>query len=249
MAQINTKNDLGHPGAYVRQHVIPKEMTVTKVAAILGVGRPALSNFLNGKASLSPEMAKRLEETFEVDRKMLLDMQARFSRGQEAERGQSVAAGAYAPALAPIKARDIQCWPQDNIHARQELAALLRRLIHSTGRDLTPLSSIDRISQRAERLGHPRAVVALDLEEPVRVDRPAARARLLEPAQDAGDVGRVRVETADGALDFDLPLEGSEAVGAWDLAASPRRLRVDPGPICSVAWPPARPRRSCARSR
>ena len=137
MAQINTRQDEIHPGAYVKQHVIPRGMTVTKAAAVLGVGRPALSNFLNGKANLSSEMAKRLERTFGANRKTLLDMQARFSRGEEAARGESVAAGMYAPALAPIKARDIQNWAQGSIHARQELAALLRRLIHSTGRDLT----------------------------------------------------------------------------------------------------------------
>ena len=44
--------------------------------------------------------------------------------------------GMYAPALASIKAREIQNWAQ-NMRARQELPALLRRLIHSTGRDLT----------------------------------------------------------------------------------------------------------------
>ena len=136
MAKVNTKDDQIHPGAYVRQHVIPKGMTVTKAAKLLGVGRPALSNFLNGNADLSPEMALRLECTFGADRKTLLDMQARFSRGEEAARGESVAAGMYAPTLAPIKARDIQSWTQ-KISARQELGALLRRLVHTTGRDLT----------------------------------------------------------------------------------------------------------------
>ena len=137
MALIDTKNDQVHPGAYVRQHVIPKGTTVTKAAAILGVGRPALSNFLNGKAALSPEMALRLERAFGADRKTLLDLQIRFSRSEEAMHGQPVPAGAYAPALISIRTRDIQRWAQDNIHARQELAALLRRLIHSTGRNLT----------------------------------------------------------------------------------------------------------------
>lgn len=44
-----------HPGYYIRENVIPKGMSVTNAAKLLGVGRPALSNLLNGKASLSPE--------------------------------------------------------------------------------------------------------------------------------------------------------------------------------------------------
>ena len=39
-------------------------MSVKKAAELLGVGRPALSNLLNGHASLSAEMALRLEKAF-----------------------------------------------------------------------------------------------------------------------------------------------------------------------------------------
>ena len=51
--------------------------------------------------------------------------------------GQPVSAGAYAPELISIKAREIQSWAQDSIGARRKLPVLLRKLIHSTGRDLT----------------------------------------------------------------------------------------------------------------
>jgi addiction module HigA family antidote len=67
---------LGHPGSYVRQTIIPSGMSVKDAAKRLGIGRPALSNFLNGKSALSPEMAFRLEKAFGADRKQLLDMQA-----------------------------------------------------------------------------------------------------------------------------------------------------------------------------
>jgi plasmid maintenance system antidote protein VapI len=46
-----------HPGTYVRESIIPSGMSVTEAAKRLGIGRPALSNFLNGKSALSPEMA------------------------------------------------------------------------------------------------------------------------------------------------------------------------------------------------
>ncbi|MFX0561142.1 HigA family addiction module antitoxin [Tepidibacillus infernus] len=69
-----------HPGTYVRQTIIPSGMTVKAAAERLGIGRPALSNFLNGNSSLSPEMAVRLERAFGADRKQLLDMQPTTGR-------------------------------------------------------------------------------------------------------------------------------------------------------------------------
>ncbi len=134
MKRRKSHDDPPHPGSYVRQHIIPHGMTVTKAAELLGIGRPALSNFLNGKAALSQEMARRLERAFEADRQELLDLQARYDRRDEAVR-RPVVAGSHAPSLVQIGARDIEDWG-DRIAARQHLAALLRRLIHSTGRDL-----------------------------------------------------------------------------------------------------------------
>ena len=124
-----------HPGAYVRQNVIPKDMTVTKAAELLGIGRPALSNFLNGKAVLSREMASRIERTFGADIETLLDLQARYERRNEATR-RPVVAGRYASILVAIRAADIDGWSR-RIDARHKFAALLRGLIHTTGHELT----------------------------------------------------------------------------------------------------------------
>lgn len=124
-----------HPGTYVKQYVIPEKMTVTKAAEILGVGRPALSNFLNGKAALSSDMALRLERAFGADRGHLLDLQTKFANERANLQTQSVVTGTHAPALAKIRAHQIDNWA-NRIEARQELAALLRRLVHSTGQNL-----------------------------------------------------------------------------------------------------------------
>ncbi len=110
-------------------------MTVTKAAELLGVGRPALSNFLNGKAALSREMISRLERTFGADIETLLDLQARYERRNEATR-RPVVAGRYASILVAIRSADIDGWSR-RIDARHELAALLRGLVHTTGYDLT----------------------------------------------------------------------------------------------------------------
>ena len=124
-----------HPGPYVRQNVIPKDMTVTKAADLLGIGRPALSNFLNGKAALSREMASRIERTFGADIETLLDLQARYERHSEAAR-RPVVAGRYASILVSIRAADIVGWSR-RIDARHKFAALLRGLVHTTGHELT----------------------------------------------------------------------------------------------------------------
>ena len=74
---MNTNNNSAHPGPYVRGK-LPAELPVKEVAKRLGVGRPALSNFLNAKASLSREMAGRLAATFKLDADELLQMQAAY---------------------------------------------------------------------------------------------------------------------------------------------------------------------------
>lgn len=66
-----------HPGDFIRTEVIEDlGLSVTKAAEILGVRRATLSDLLNGRASLSPEMALRIEKAFTVSMDMLLRMQA-----------------------------------------------------------------------------------------------------------------------------------------------------------------------------
>ena len=124
-----------HPGEFIKDKVIPADLTVTKAAEILHVGRPALSNLLNGNSSLSLDMAVKLEKTFGANRQVLLEMQADFENHEQRAKERSITIGTYVPAFLAIKARQIHAWAEGNINARQLLAVLLRRLIHSTGRD------------------------------------------------------------------------------------------------------------------
>lgn len=136
MDRIKSRQDAIHPGAFVRRNVIPEGMTVTKAARLLGVGRPALSNFLNGNAELSPEMAVRLERAFGADSVELIELQARFNLNEETEEKESVVSGVYAPELAKIRTTHIHTWAAKK-KARHQLPALVRRLVHSTGLNLT----------------------------------------------------------------------------------------------------------------
>lgn len=54
-----------HPGSIVRQECIVKHgLSVTSAARVLGVDRQTLSNLLNARSGISPEMAIRLEKAF-----------------------------------------------------------------------------------------------------------------------------------------------------------------------------------------
>ncbi len=123
-------------GSFIRQHVLPPGMSVTDAAQRLGVGRPALSNLLNGKASLSPRMALRLEKAFGSDRQKLLDLQTSSDRDRHGDEDRAVGVRTYVPSFLAITARQIRDWAENNIKARQHLPVLLRRLVHSTGRNL-----------------------------------------------------------------------------------------------------------------
>ena len=127
---------LAHPGTYVRESIIPAGMSVKDAAKRLGVGRPALSNLLNGKSALSPEMAVRLEKAFGADRKRLLDMQAAYDRQERHAGEKEVAVRAFVPNFLTIKARQIEVWADSQIDARTHLPVFLRKLVHSTGKDL-----------------------------------------------------------------------------------------------------------------
>ena len=58
--------------------MILSKMSVTTGAKQLNMGRPALSNLLNAKSSLSADMATRLEKTFGCDQEEFLKLQSKL---------------------------------------------------------------------------------------------------------------------------------------------------------------------------
>jgi len=75
--------DPPHPGVFLKEEVIdPLDLTVTTASQILGVSRQALSKLLNGRASLSPEMALRFEKAFGLKMDTLLRMQTSYDIAQ-----------------------------------------------------------------------------------------------------------------------------------------------------------------------
>lgn len=130
-------NEVRHPGEHIKASIFPAKMSVTKAAELIGVGRPALSNLLNGKASLTAEMATRIEKAFGFPREQLLQMQAQYDAFRAKKKSIPATAKAYVPPFLAFKANDIEHWASHNITARSRFAVFLRTLVHSTGSKLT----------------------------------------------------------------------------------------------------------------
>jgi len=87
-----------HPGDFIRTEVLEDlGLSVTRAAQILGVRRATLSDLLNGHASLSPEMALRIEKAFDVSMDMLLKMQAWHDASQMRARAGEIDVQRYQP--------------------------------------------------------------------------------------------------------------------------------------------------------
>jgi antitoxin HigA-1 len=72
-----------HPGRIVRQECLePLGLTVTDAAKALGVSRNALSELLNERRGISPEMAIRLDKAFGGGADTWHHMQAAYEMAQ-----------------------------------------------------------------------------------------------------------------------------------------------------------------------
>jgi addiction module HigA family antidote len=90
-----------HPGLAVRSQCLePSGLSVTEGARVLGVTRQTLSNLINGKTGISPEMALRLAKAFGQTPAMWIGLQAEYDLAQILKREKSIRVQRYAPASA-----------------------------------------------------------------------------------------------------------------------------------------------------
>lgn len=72
-----------HAGDVIYWGIIePLDLSIAKAAEILGVRRATLSDVVNGKASLSPDLALRIEKAFGPSVDHLLRIQAAYDAAQ-----------------------------------------------------------------------------------------------------------------------------------------------------------------------
>lgn len=88
-----------HVGAFVREEILDElGLSVTRAAEILNVRRATLSDLVNEKSSLTPEMALRIEKAFDVSMDMLLKMQAWYDTVAMRRNADAIDVKRYSPA-------------------------------------------------------------------------------------------------------------------------------------------------------
>ena len=88
-----------HPGRSIKDACLdPLELTITEGAEVLGVARHTLSRVVNGQASVSPEMAIRLEKAFGGTADSWLRMQTAYDLAQVRSRSDQIQVERYEPA-------------------------------------------------------------------------------------------------------------------------------------------------------
>ena len=71
--------EFSHPGEILRIEIIEgRKLTIKKASELLGVTRATLSNILNGKASITPNTALRIETVFGGTAKFWLRLQSSY---------------------------------------------------------------------------------------------------------------------------------------------------------------------------
>jgi len=76
---MSVKRKPVHPGNVLKEDVLaPLAMTVTEAAEDLGVSRKALSELINEKSSLSPDMAIRIAKATDTSPESWLNMQSKL---------------------------------------------------------------------------------------------------------------------------------------------------------------------------
>ncbi len=80
-----------HPGEVVRQLCIePLSLSITEAAKGLGVSRTALSELLNGRRGISPEMAIRLSVAFGGSAESWITQQAQYDLWKAMQRADKI---------------------------------------------------------------------------------------------------------------------------------------------------------------
>ncbi len=87
---MNMKNP-SHPGALLREEWMrPLDLTVTATAKALGVSRQVLSDIVNERAGISPDMAIRIAKAFDSDAAFWLRLQTSYDLAHAQRRAKAI---------------------------------------------------------------------------------------------------------------------------------------------------------------
>ena len=95
-----------HPGVFIRSEILDElHLSISKAAEVLGVRRATLSDLVNEKATLSPEMALRIEKAFGVNMDTLLKMQTWFDTYMMREQADKIDVVPFKPMTSSSRSR------------------------------------------------------------------------------------------------------------------------------------------------
>jgi addiction module HigA family antidote len=88
--------DPPHPGETIREFCLePLGLSVTEAAKGLGVARKTLSELLNGRSGISPEMAIRLSKAFGGSPESWLTQQAHYDLWRVSRRADEIKVASF----------------------------------------------------------------------------------------------------------------------------------------------------------
>lgn len=93
---INIKIRPEHPGGFIKDWILPDDITITHAAKLLGVSRQSLDALINMRRALSPEMAMKIEAVFGGTASAMLNMQSDYDLYQ-AKKHQDSIIGSLSP--------------------------------------------------------------------------------------------------------------------------------------------------------
>ena len=78
-------------GEFIREEIfVPLDLSISAAAKVLKMRRPTLSDIVNGKARLTPDVALRIEKAFGVSMDLLLRMQTSYEVAKVRERAGAI---------------------------------------------------------------------------------------------------------------------------------------------------------------
>lgn len=87
-----------HVGSFIRTEILDElNFSIAKAAEVLDVRDAMLSDLVNEKAGLTPEMALRIEKAFGVSMDMLLKMQAWYDTVNMRQHADEISVQRYIP--------------------------------------------------------------------------------------------------------------------------------------------------------
>jgi HTH-type transcriptional regulator/antitoxin HigA len=183
------------PGEFIKEEIEARGWSQSDLAEILGVNDSVVSALINGKKSVTPDLAKALGAAFETSAQLWMNLESSYRLFHAENTDDVVARKARLYERAPVKELIKRQWiePSDNITVLEKrVATFLEELPHAA-RKSTPYGAVTPAQQawlcRARQLA--RLVPAANFSEKSMEQALAGIRKLLQTPEEIRNVPRV----------------------------------------------------------